>query len=300
MAVSIIFPAFVNEYKGTENQTLNIYKNTFRTSLKYASGMLGIDLDSFDFVENNFLHDELRSQYISYIFSCSVADILKHKGVHPSCVSGYSMGIYSALYYCESISFDDGLLLIKNAWDTISEVATGRSYGMGMIIGLNESDVSTLLQNENGAEICNQNNLHTYIISGYKDSVERVLSAAKAEGAMRTSILPVSKPYHSHHLKKTEITFADEIQNINFRHPLYSYISSLDQRMIRTGDDFKNEVILNLSARMNWYETMKFHIFHGSKTVFECGAGDGLTRNARFIEGDYEALSISKLGKLLR
>ena len=117
MATSILFPAFAAEYSGKEEMAISGVENNFRNLLEIASDALITNLKGFDFTTNNFLDDELKSQYVSYIYSCSVADILRGEKVNTSCVSGYSMGIYAAIYYCRSISFIDGLQLVKYAWE---------------------------------------------------------------------------------------------------------------------------------------------------------------------------------------
>jgi malonyl CoA-acyl carrier protein transacylase len=289
----------VNEYAGAESQAISAFENNFTSLLAEASNNLGIDLNAFDFDKNNFLTDELKSQYISYIFSCSVADILKEKGISTYSVSGYSMGIYAALYYCGSITFNDGLVLLKSAWNTISDVTANGRYGMGMIIGLEQSDILSLLHGKENIEICNQNNRLTFIISGSSDSIESVLASARIEGAMRANTLPVSKPYHARILKSTAPGFAELIREIPFRTPSFRYISSIDQKIIETGDDLRKEVINNLFCRMNWLKTINAFLEAGTDLFFECGAGDGLTRNARFIDGNFKSFSISKLEKFL-
>jgi len=256
-----------------------------------------MDLTSFDFNTNNFLDDELKSQCISYIFSCSIADILKNQNVKPSFVSGYSMGIYAALYYCRTISFKDGLIMLKNVWDSISEVTAKGKYGMGMIIGLDESDLMKFLLDEKEVEICNQNNPLTFIISGSLTAVERILLLAKTEGALRANLLPVSNPYHSQFLGKANSGFTEVNKGLLFHDPAYRYISALDQQIIETADGLKKEIISNITNGMHWYNTMNFLIKHGTDIFFECGAGDSLTRNARFVGGDFKSFSISKLDK---
>jgi [acyl-carrier-protein] S-malonyltransferase len=299
LATSIIFPAFVHEYHGSEEIALSAFGNHFPVLVETAADTLGINLNQFDFQNNNFLNDEEKSQFISYIFSCSIADILKSRHLKPAFISGYSMGIYAALYYCGTIDFRTGLMLIKQAWDCISEVTKGSEYGMGMIIGLTENDIQELFRDDSGIEICNQNNPYTFIISGNKKSVTRVLDSAKAEGAMRTTLLSVSQPYHSGFLLKAEPAFAKKIKDYTFRPSEYNYISSIDQRVLTSGDELRNEVIRNLSHKMNWNKTMNFLSAQGSDFFFECGAGDGLTRNSRFIEGNYHAFSVSRIEQFI-
>jgi [acyl-carrier-protein] S-malonyltransferase len=299
LATSIIFPAFVHEYHGSEENALSAFENKFLHLIEIAADKLGINLKKFDFQNNNFLNDEEKSQFISYIFSCSIADILKSRHLKTDFISGYSMGIYAALYYCGAIDFRDGLELISRAWESISEITEGTEYGMGMIIGLTENDILELFLEDKGIEICNQNNPYTFIISGKKNLVTRLLDSAKDEGAMRTTMLSVSQPYHSGFLKKAEPAFAKNIQSLSFRPSEYNYVSSLDQRILTSGDELREEVIRNLSHKMNWHKTMNFLSAQGTDLFFECGAGDGLTRNSRFIEGNFQAFSVSKIGQFL-
>jgi malonyl CoA-acyl carrier protein transacylase len=299
LATSIIFPAFVNEYTGTEGIAISLYENNFNRRLSIASDILKLNLKGFDFKDNNFLNDELKSQYISYLFSCSVADILKCMKVKPSFVSAYSMGIYAALYYCGSITFNDGLLLVKTAWEKICKVTESGIYSMGMIIGLTESDILNLLRGTDGVEICNQNNPHTFIISGSYKALENVLALAKAEGALRTNMLPVSNPYHSKFVKSAVSEFSEVVRTLPFIDPAYKYVSAINQKIIDNAEDLIKEVIENLYCRMNWLNTMNLLLTLGTDIFFECGAGEGLTRNARFIEGNFKSFPITKLDKFL-
>jgi [acyl-carrier-protein] S-malonyltransferase len=299
VSVSIIFPAFVNEYKGTEDRLNGEVGNTFTRLLASASQYLNTDLTGFDFRRNNFLEDELKSQYISYIFSCSVAGFLKSQKVRPSRISGYSMGIYAALYYSGSVDFLQGLRMVKQSWKVICRVAEGGSFGMGMIIGLDETDLLTLLHGSEDIEISNQNNPYTFILSGSRQRLENILSEAREEGAIRATLLSVSKPYHSSFLKRASPEFAEAISDLAFMPPDYPYVSAIDQNIITTGEGLRKEVILNLSSRMNWLKTMNDLVSNGIDTIFECGAGDGLTRNARFIEGKFQSFSVEKLEKFI-
>jgi [acyl-carrier-protein] S-malonyltransferase len=210
------------------------------------------------------------------------------------------MGIYAALYYCGSVTFRDGLLLVKSAWEKISEVTADGRYGMGMIVGLTEPDILDLLHGSRNARICNQNNLHTFIISGTFEAVMEILSLAKAEGALRTNLLPVSKPYHSDFIKGAVPEFTEIVREMTFRDPVYKYISNIGQEIITTSDGLREEVIQNLYRRMNWFKAMNFLLALGADVFFECGAGDGLTRNSRFIEGNFKSFSVNKLDDFLK
>jgi [acyl-carrier-protein] S-malonyltransferase len=210
------------------------------------------------------------------------------------------MGIYAGLCYCGAVTFRDGLLLVKSAWEAISKVTAEGKYGMGMIVGLSEEDILALLNPSRDVMICNQNNLHTFIISGTFAAVMNVLSLAKEEGALRTNLLPVSKPYHSDFIKDAVPGFSKIVRELNFTDPEYKYISNISQKIITDADGLREEVISNIYYRMNWYKTMNIALTLGTDVIFECGAGDGLTRNSRFIEGNFKAFPVNKLNDFLR
>jgi malonyl CoA-acyl carrier protein transacylase len=299
LATTILFPAFASEYSGNEGIVISQSENRFRSLLKIASDELETDLNRFDFEKNNFLDDELKSQFLSYIYSCSVAEILRDNKVIPSFVSGYSMGIYAALYYCKAISFTDGLRLIKYAWDTISGHTKDGKYGMGMIIGLNQTDIEGLLKNNKDIEICNQNNQHTFIISGLSQEIESVLELARNEGALKANLLPVSKPYHTHLLEKTSPKFSVLTNAVSFQSSEYKYVSTMDQNIVTSAEGLRNEVIENLWCRMNWLETMNKLVAMGTTIFFECGAGDSLSRNNRFVPGYHKSFPAVKIDRFL-
>ena len=69
----------------------------------------------------------------------------------------------------------------------------------------------------------------------------------------------------------------------------------MNQLEIGTGNEIRKELVNNIFSRMNWYETMKSLIGRGVTSFYECGAGDGLTRNFRFIEGTSRAYPVEKL-----
>ena len=73
---------------------------------------------------------------MTYILSCSYAEWLKGKDVVPAVAAGYSMGIYAAACLAGSISFEDGLFIIRNAYNEIQRFIAGKRYAMGSVVGL--------------------------------------------------------------------------------------------------------------------------------------------------------------------
>jgi len=299
MKTAILFPAFVSEYSGAEPEFLVRYPNHFRSLLERASEVVDTDLTGFDFNADNYLGEELKSQYISYIYSCAVADVLRREKVIPGHVTAYSMGLYSALYYCGSAGFSDGLVLVRKAWEAIQDTLPQSDYAMGMVIGLSRDDVNALMAGGGKVWVCNRNSPHTFILSGERSGIDRILEAARAEGALRTSLLPASRPYHTPLLQPASRQLASIVDLLPLRNPEYPYLSSLTQKVITDAEGLKKEIVDNLAHDMDWYATMVSLTENGVEAFLECGAGDGLTRNFRFIGGAERAHSIAKLASFL-
>ena len=256
--------------------------------------MVDPNLAEFDFVSNNFLRDELKTQYLTYIYSCAVSDIFREKRFIADYSAGYSMGIYAALVNAYIVNFGDGLLMIKKAYETIRKIVQDKKFGMCSIIGLSREDINNMIYSLNlHVEITNQNSDFAFVLSGLHEDVQRLLEAARIEGALHIHLLNVSLPYHSTFLNKTRDSFGDFIEKISFANPQASIISLIDQRILTDPEVLKEEVVKNLFTPLNWFETQSDLLKSGIDLFIECGLGNNLAKNSKFIEGDFKFYTVS-------
>jgi [acyl-carrier-protein] S-malonyltransferase len=290
---AFIFPAFINEYPENPFGGLEELHIRFENLLEQSSALVDPNLAEFDFASNHFLWDELKTQYLTYIYSCSVADILGKRKIVPALSAGYSMGIYAAIVHAQVVTFEDGLFLIKNAYETIKNTVQDKKYGMCSIIGLSRTDIESLIHLLNlPVEITNQNSDFAFVLSGlYKDMLI-LLNEAIAEGALHTHLLNVTLPYHSEFLKETKNPFNDFVGTIRFADPRTKIISLVDQKILQDPIDIREEIIKNLFTPLNWYQTQSHLIRSGVNCFVECGPGKNLVKNSKFIEGDYKFTSV--------
>lgn len=296
MYTAFIFPAFVSEYKGDETEILRQLSGDFDRLLEEASRFTGSHLTLFDAGSNDFKDLELESQYISYIFGCATADVLRNGSIEPDYLAGYSMGLYSALYCGGSVSFTGGLSLIRMAFDLIQKELPATKTGMGSIVGLDRSDSEKLIARVNGVTIANTNGKYAFLVSGYRTEILEVLESARQEGALHTSLMNVTCPYHSSLLGKASGDFREFIRNqIRITVSEIPILSGLDQRIFTSGDDIIRELAANLNHPINWMKTMDTMIGLNVSRFIECGAGSSLHKIGRFIEGDFRIYPMDKL-----
>lgn len=302
MNTAFIFPAFISDYLGNEIQILNSLSANFEDYLSEVSEVSGIDFSEFSIDNKIFTEDELCSQLISYTLSCCLADALALKNLTPDFLAGYSMGLYAALFAGGVIDFSDGVKLIKNAY-RLSQTATADvESGMGSVVGLKEQEIHMIIEKNNLiAEIANTNNEHAYLVTGEKQSLNKLLEMAHQMGALNTFLLNVKTPYHSSALKNTREEFAEYIvQNFTFRPARYPIISSINQSILSSPEKIRIEIMKNLYQRIDWLRTFNKLRSLNVDIFIECGGGKSLQKIARFIPGDYRVFPMNKIHKLFQ
>lgn len=296
MKTAWIFPAFISENIGNEDQILSLLSSDFDGLLKIAAEVTQTDLNSFKIETNDFLAEENKNQYISYVFSCAVVNILKRRGLKPDFLSGLSMGIYAALYTGNSISYEDGLRCIKEAYELSVNRLNQYDFGMGAIIGLTHEELDNIvLSISNDVDIVNTNGIYSYVISGISSDVKQVALKARTEGAFHSGLLDVSCPYHSKFMKDVASEFHAYVNELSIETSEIPLVSLIDQSTFRYREEIAHEMARNLDSEINWYRTMQTMIELGIQTFIECGAGKSLYKMGKFIEGDFSILPINKL-----
>ncbi len=170
--LAFVFPAFVSEYPGDAAAILPDFEARFRVTLKRAADAVAPCLVSFSFDGNNFLEDEFKTQFITYAYSCTAADILRERAPEPGYLSGFSMGIYAALYHAGSISFETGLKLISKAYLDSLQCLKSRQFTMGTTIGLSLEDLTGLIERNNlPVEVTNLTSRYAITFAGLFDDV---------------------------------------------------------------------------------------------------------------------------------
>lgn len=296
MKTAWIFPAFITEYIGQEDQILSLLSSDFDRLLLRAAEVTETDLYSFQMGTNDFRTEELKNQYISYVFSCAVVHILQKRGLKPDFLSGLSMGIYAALYAGNSIAYEDGLRCIKEAYELSEHRLNHYDFGMGAIIGLTHEELSQIvLSIGSDVDIVNTNGHLSYVISGISSDVKRVASTAQTEGAFHSGLLDVSCPYHSKFMKEVASEFHAFADQLTIKTSDIPLVSLIDQKPFRHRKEITQELARNLDSEINWFRTMLTMVEKGIHTFIECGAGRSLYKIGKFIEGDFKIISLNKL-----
>src|SRR5262245_38064328 len=116
-----------------------------------------------------------------------------------ACVAGHSLGEYSALAAAGALAVADTARLLRirgKAMQAATPVGTG---AMAALRGLDYEEAARIAAEAAGGEVCqaaNDNAPGQVVVSGTRSAVERAVEIAKARGAKRAILLPVSAPFH--------------------------------------------------------------------------------------------------------
>ena len=117
-------------------------------------------------------------------------------------VAGHSLGEYlsaSAAAGAFTVA-DSSARLLRTRGQAMQKAAPVGEGAMAALIGLEFDAASAVaLEAAQGLEVCqaaNDNGAGQVVVSGSKAAVERAVEIAKAKGAKRAMLLPVSAPFH--------------------------------------------------------------------------------------------------------
>ncbi len=149
---------------------------------------------------------------------------------------------------------------------------------MAAILGLD--DVAAEAACVDGAqgevvEAVNYNAPGQIVIAGQIHAVERAIAAAKARGAKRAVLLPVSVPAHSSLLKGAAAQFKERLDDTNIATPKLRYLSAVDATEHATPDSIRAILGRQLASPVRWTSTVQALIAQGATAAGRMRSGQG-------------------------
>ncbi|MFJ7566600.1 ACP S-malonyltransferase [Herminiimonas sp. NPDC097707] len=210
-------------------------------------------------------------------------------GKTPALVAGHSLGEYSALVAAGVIPFKDAVPLVRFRAKAMQEAVPVGQGGMAAILGLSDADVLAVCveaAQDDVVEAVNFNAPAQVVIAGHKAAIERACELAKAKGAKRALVLPVSAPFHSSLLKPASDRLREYMAGVAFSAPQIPLINNVDVAVISDVDSIKDALVRQAANPVRWVESVQKMAAAGVKDVVECGPGKVLAGLTKRINGE--------------
>lgn len=196
-------------------------------------------------------------------------------------VAGHSMGEYTALVAAGSISYADGLRLVRER-GRLMKLAGERAPGMmAAILGLEEAQVAAICvqASDEGAiaQVANDNCPGQIVISGNRSGMEAAMAALTAAGARKVVPLAVSIAAHSPLMQPAADALRAAIDATPIAPPQAPLIGNTSAQELTTVDAIRDELTAQLTGSVQWTASVQRMADAGVTTFVELGAGDVLT-----------------------
>jgi [acyl-carrier-protein] S-malonyltransferase len=118
------------------------------------------------------------------------------------------------------------------------------------------------------------------------------MAAAKAKGAKRAVLLPVSAPFHSSLLKPAADRLATYLDKVTVNAPRIPVVNNVDVATENDPSRIKDALARQACRPVRWVEVIRQIAANGVTHVAECGPGKVLAGLTRRIDGNLQGHAI--------
>ena len=210
-------------------------------------------------------------------------------------VAGHSLGEYSALCAAGALSLTDTARLLRLRGQAMQAAVPVGVGAMAALLGLDFATATAVAAEAAQGEVCqaaNDNDPAQVVVSGHKGAVERALDIAKANGAKRAILLPVSAPFHCTLMQPAAEAMAEALAGVTVNAPLVPVVANVLAHATSDAGAIRDLLVRQVTGAVRWRESVEWMAAHGVSTFWEIGAGKALSGMIRRIAKEAECRAI--------
>jgi [acyl-carrier-protein] S-malonyltransferase len=198
-------------------------------------------------------------------------------------VAGHSLGEYSALAAAAALTVGDTARLLRIRGRAMQKAVPVGAGAMAALLGLDfDQAVAIAAEAARGpaGQICqaaNDNGAGQVVVSGDKAAVERAVEIAKAKGARRAMMLPVSAPFHCALMQPAADAMAEALAKVAVKPPVVPVVANVLVKPVNDPGEIVRALIAQVTGTVRWRESVAFMAAQGVTRFYEVGAGKVLT-----------------------
>ncbi len=273
-------------------QTLYEREPAARAVFDQADELLGFPLSRLCFEGPEAeLTDTVNQQPALFVTSLAAWQVIQQQEEWPPAafVAGPSLGELSALAAAGSLSFADGLALVRRRGELMKAAGQQEPGAMAAILGLDievVAEVCHAAQEKTGrpVQIANDNCPGQAVISGDKEALAEAMAGAQAAGARKVVELAITIAAHSPLMASAATAFAEAVANTPIQPPQIPVVVNLTAKPAATPEEIRAELTGQLTGGVQWTNSMRYLLQEGVETFIEVGPGDVLTSLMKRID----------------
>jgi len=272
-----------------------------RATFALADTLLGFPISeiAWDGPEDN-LNDTINTQPALFVHSVSAIRVFGElfPEFTPAFLAGHSMGELTTLVAAGSVTYREGLMLVRKRGELMKEAGEQSPGGMAAVLGL---DISTLDEickessdGEDFVQVANDNCPGQVVVSGTGPALRNLLHLAKERGARRVVPLMVSIAAHSPLMSHAQKAFNSAVDNTRLLDPTIPIVGNVSAHSMTRARDIEDDLKAQLTSRVRWTESIQFIISKGVDTFIEFGTGNVLSGLIRRIDRSVSCFSLGE------
>ncbi len=295
MSLAFVFPGQGSQSVGMMAgfESLPAVRRTFEE----ASGALGSDL--WTLVSNG--PDEELNKTVNTQPAMLTAGVALFRawqelgGAEPTLLAGHSLGEYSALVAAGVLELAGAVPLVRFRAQAMQEAVPEGQGAIAAILGLEDEVVRAVCleaATAGLAEAANFNSPGQVVIAGEAAGVQRAIELAKARGAKRAVLLPMSVPSHCSLMRPAAERLSERLAQMSLRPPKVRVINNADVAAEEAPERIRSALVRQLYSPVRWVESVTALARAGVQEVVECGPGGVLSTLCRRIAPDLKVTAL--------
>ena len=210
-------------------------------------------------------------------------------------VAGHSLGEYSALCAAGSLSLADTARLLRLRGQAMQQAVPVGVGAMAALLGLDFETARAVAEEAAEGEVCqaaNDNDPAQVVVSGHKAAVERAVEIAKAKGAKRALLLPVSAPFHCALMEPAARAMAEALDDVEIHEPAVPLVANVRAEAVRDPALIRSLLVEQVTGSVRWRESVAWMAAKGVTEFWEIGAGKALSGMIRRIAKEAETRAV--------
>jgi [acyl-carrier-protein] S-malonyltransferase len=233
------------------------------------------------------------------ILTVSVAAfrVLAEHGIHPAFAAGHSLGEWSAHVAAGTLQFADAVRAVKARGRAMQLAVPPGQGAMAAVLALPADQVAEACSEaaaETGLVVAaaNINSPTQTVISGALAAIERASALAKAKGARRAVMLPVSAPFHCALMQPAQEEVTRVLGALKLANPAIPVAANVTGQLVTTANEARDALIKQVTGSVRWVDCMQALIGAGADVFVEVGPGKVLCGLLKQIDGAQRSLNV--------
>jgi [acyl-carrier-protein] S-malonyltransferase len=271
-----------------------------RTWFDRANATLGYDLASICFSgpEAELTKTE-HAQPGIFLVSWVAFELLKERvpALSFQATAGLSLGEFTALTAAGTMSFEEGLKVVRQRGRFMQEACEATRGGMAAIIGLDEAPTREVCA-QAGVALANLNCPGQIVISGPADRIAQACELAKAKGAKRALPLTVAGAYHSPLMAGAQPKLQAELARVTLTPPAVPVVANVTAQPHDGVEAIRARLVEQVTSPVRWEASMRYLLAQGFTRFIELGPGTALSGFMKRIDRNAQILNVADVASL--